>query len=183
MGVGEVGGSTLRWAVFSPDGNRILTASNDGTARIWSARTGKQLQEMSEPTGDALNDAWFSPNGKLVVTASDDGTVRIWSAATGSLLRVLSEPGHSAVYNAAFSPNGRLVVTCSATDGRIWNAATGQELTEFQFGSTLSDCEFSPNGRAVITTGSDGQTRIFSTELAGQLPQLQRIAKQRVGQS
>lgn len=183
VGVGEVGGSTLRWAVFSPDGNRILTASNDGTARIWSARTGKQLQEMSEPTGDALNDAWFSPNGKLVVTASDDGTVRIWSAATGSLLRVLSEPGHSAVYNAAFSPNGRLVVTCSATDGRIWNAATGQELTEFQFGSTLSDCEFSPNGRAVITTGSDGQTRIFSTELAGQLPQLQRIAKQRVGQS
>jgi WD40 repeat protein len=183
VGVGEVGGSTLRWAVFSPDGNRILTASNDGTARIWSASTGKQLQEMSEPTGEALNDAWFSPNGKLVVTASNDGTARIWNAATGSLLRVLSEPGHSAVYNASFSPNGRLVVTCSATDARIWNAATGQELTEFQFGSTLSDCEFSPNGRAVITTGSDGQTRIFSTELAGQLPQLERIAKQRVGQS
>ena len=178
-GVGGVGGSDLRWAVFSPDDKQILTASNDGTARIWNADTGRQLQVMSEPTGEELNDAWFSPDGKLVVTASNDGTTRIWDAATGSLLHVLSEPGRSAVYNAAFSPNGR-VVTCTGTDARIWNANTGQELTEFQYGTTLSDCEFSPNGREIVTAGGDGQTRIFSTELAGGLPQIERIARQRL---
>jgi WD40 repeat protein len=180
LGVGGVGGSDLRWAVFSPDGKQILTASNDGTARIWDAQTGQQLQVMSEPSGEALNDAWFSPNGKLVVTASNDGTTRIWNAATGSLLHVLREPGGSAVYNAAFSPSGRLVVTCSGVDARIWNAQTGQELTEFQYGTTLSDCEFSPGGSEVVTAGGDGQTRIFSTQLAGGLAQVERIAKQRL---
>ena len=181
IGAGGVGGSTLRWAVFSPDGKQILTASNDGTARIWSVSTGKQLQEMSEPSGEELNTAWFSPDGKQVVTASEDGTTRIWSAGTGNLLRVLTEPGLSAVNNAVFSPNGHLVVTCSATDARIWNAATGQELTELQYGAALYDCQFSPNGSEVVTTGAIGQTQIFSTELAGTLAQLQRIAQQRIG--
>jgi WD40 repeat protein len=179
-GIGGVGGSDLRWAVFSPDDQRVLTASNDGTARIWDVRTGRQLQVMSEPSGEALNDAWFSPNGKFVVTASNDGTTRIWSAATGSLLHVLREPGGSAIYNAAFSPNGRFVVTCSGVDARIWSAKTGQELTEFQYGTTLSDCEFSPGSSEVVTAGADGQTRIFSTQLAGGLSQIKQIARQRV---
>lgn len=177
VGIGAVGRSGLRWAVFSPAGNRILTASDDGTARIWDASNGRLLHTMSEPTGEVLNSAWFSPDGRLVVTASNDGTARIWSAATGGLLHVLSEPGRSAVYNAAFSHNGRFIVTCSGTDARIWNTKTGQQLTEFQYG-TISDCEFSPDGSEVVTAGDDGQARIFSTELATGLAQLQRIAGQ-----
>jgi WD40 repeat protein len=42
---------------FSPDGKQILTSSDDGTARIWDVRTGRQLVALSEPTGEAINDA------------------------------------------------------------------------------------------------------------------------------
>jgi WD40 repeat protein len=174
-----VGGSAMRWAVFSPNSQQVLTASDDGTARIWGISTGRQLHVISEPTGEAINDAWFSPGGKLLVTASNDGTARIWSATSGRMLHTLNDPGRNPVYNAAFSYTGSRVVTCSGSAAAIWSI-TGQQLTEFQYGNTLSDCEFSPNGSQVVTAGGDGNTRIFSTELAGSLTQIQQIAKRRL---
>jgi WD40 repeat protein len=113
-----------------------------------------------------------------VVTASNDGTARIWDAATGRLLHTLSGPGLTPVYNAAFSHDGKQIVTCSGSAAVIWSSA-GQQLTEYQ-GNSLSDCEFSPNGSEIVTAGGDGYTRIFSTELAGSLAQIERIAQQRL---
>ena len=64
-------------AVFSPNGKRIVTASWDGTARLWDAAT---HQPTAELTGhkDNVNSAAFSPDGKRIVTASTDRTARLW---------------------------------------------------------------------------------------------------------
>jgi WD40 repeat protein len=172
------GGSAMHWAVFSPSGKQVLTANDDGTARIWDLGTGKQVRVVSEPTGQSINAAWFSPGGKLLVTASTDGTARIWDAATGTLLHTLRGPGLTPVYNAALSHNGRRVVTCSGSAAVLWSTA-GRQLTEF-LGNSLYDCAFSPNDTQVITAGGDGNTRIFSTELVGSLAQIERIAEQRL---
>ena len=102
--------------------------------------------------------------------------------ATGAPLQTLSGPDRSPVYNAAFSRNNQLVVTCSADAAAIWSTQTGQQLTDFQSGTSLSDCEFNPEGSEVVTAGSDGQTRIFSTELAGSMAQVKTIAEQRAAQ-
>ena len=48
------------FAHFSPDGQRLLTASDDGTARVWDARTGQALGEPMEHPVSA-NSAQFSP--------------------------------------------------------------------------------------------------------------------------
>src|SRR5882672_9629002 len=66
-------------ASFSPDGKRVVTASDDNTARIWDAETGKAVGEAT-PHGDGGVSASFSPDGKRVVTASNDNTARIWDA-------------------------------------------------------------------------------------------------------
>lgn len=177
-----VGGSPMRWAVFSPNGKQVLTVSDDGTARLWDLDTGRQLQVFYEPTGESMNSAWFSPDGTKVVTSSNDGTARIWNVVAGTLARTFSGPDHSPVYNAAFSRNGQLVVTCSADAATIWSTRTGQPLTEFQSRTPLSDCEFNPDGSEVVTAGGDGQTRVFSTELDGGITKLKEIAEQRAAQ-
>src|SRR5262249_25058391 len=71
-------------AVFSPDGSRVLTASDDGSARIWPLH-GMALTRVLRHSGP-VRTAVFSPDGALVLTAGQDGTAQIWRAADGAHL-------------------------------------------------------------------------------------------------
>jgi WD40 repeat protein len=63
--------------VFSPDGQRIVTASADKTARLWNAANGQLLAKLEGHTA-RVNRAVFSPDGQRIVTASDDATARVY---------------------------------------------------------------------------------------------------------
>jgi WD40 repeat protein len=115
------GHSHAIWSAdFSPDGTRIVTASEDRTARVWDAATGRELGVLSGHRG-IVRFAAFSRDGTRVVTASDDKTARVWDAATAKEIGILR--GHrGSVRSAAFDPTRPRVVTASE-DGtaRIWN--------------------------------------------------------------
>ena len=61
--------SRVSSAVFSPDGARVLTASDDNTARLWDAASGQELRVLRGHE-DTVNSAVFSPDGARVLTAS-----------------------------------------------------------------------------------------------------------------
>jgi WD40 repeat protein len=69
----------VRYAAFSPDGLRIVTASDDATARIWDAVIGKEITRLQEHSNWVLT-AIFSHDGRHVLTASEDGTAKLWAA-------------------------------------------------------------------------------------------------------
>jgi len=148
-------------AAFSPDGQRVVTASDDSTARLWDAASGKQLAELRGHS-NWVRSAAFSPDGQRVVTASYDSTARIWDAASGKQLTELR--GHSHwVVSAAFSPDGQRVVTASQdSTARIWDAASGKQLAELRghSGSVFS-AAFSPDGQRVVTASWDSTARIW----------------------
>jgi WD40 repeat protein len=96
----------------------VVTASSDGTARIWDAATGATLGVLEGHEGDVLA-AEFSPDGRYVVTASADRTARLWDAASGAELAIL--PHSREVKAARFSPDGQRVVTASDdARARLW---------------------------------------------------------------
>jgi WD40 repeat protein len=60
---------------------RIVTASDDNTARVWEEARGEPIGKPLKGHKDDVESAAFSPDGRRIVTASDDNTVRIWDAA------------------------------------------------------------------------------------------------------
>ena len=93
----------MTFAAFSPDGGRVVTASEDNSARIWDAASGALIAALEH--GDSVTSAAFSPDGGRVVTASADMTARIWDAADGR--EIVTLKGHQGpVASATFSPDG-----------------------------------------------------------------------------
>jgi dipeptidyl aminopeptidase/acylaminoacyl peptidase len=78
--------SGVNLAAWSPDGRRVLTASEDRTAWVWSADGKGPRVRLAGHRGALYHAAW-SPDGQRLATASEDRTARIWSAdGTGAPL-------------------------------------------------------------------------------------------------
>jgi len=150
-------------AAYSPDGQFIVTASSDGTARIWNAVTGQEVHTLNGHSG-YVTSAAYRPDGQFIVTASLDGTARIWNAATGEqVLPPLS--GHTGrVRSAAYSPNGDFIVTAGDDGARIWRADTGQEVLPPLSGHTgwVRSAAYSPDGQFIVTASEDETARIWN---------------------
>lgn len=151
----------VRSVAFSPDGQRVLTASNDGTARVWSLDDPSKplvLQPSSAPMGTVFA-AVFSPDGTSVATGSSDGKARVWPLDGGA--PVMLDGHDKAVRSVAFSPDGQRLVTGSS-DGKakIWklDTPTQPERVLVGFGQPVSVVTFSPDGRDILTAAGVNAT-------------------------
>ena len=101
---------------FSRDGARVITMSDDNTAKLWDAATGKLMASYDGHKGEIL-DASFSPEDGRVLTISADGTAKLWEERTGKLLASL-EGYTEGLLDGKLSPDGTHVTTASR-DGSI----------------------------------------------------------------
>lgn len=151
-------------AAFSPNGQFIVTASEDHTARVWDAQQGRSMLSLRGHS-DSVWSAVYSSDGQRIVTASSDGTARVWDAHHGLLL--LSIQGHSRIVrSAAFSPDGQRIVTASE-DGtaRIWDARQGLLLLSLQGHSGwVRSAAFSPDGQLIVTASDDHTARVWNAK-------------------
>ncbi|MBK6432771.1 WD40 repeat domain-containing protein [Candidatus Amarolinea dominans] len=159
-------------AHFSPDGQTIVSAGDDGTVRVWRASDLAPLKMLVGHT-DGVWSAAYSPDGKRIVSASDDQSVRIWDGETGALLRTLA--GHTAgVWSAAYSPDGKRIVSASADQSvRIWDGETGALLATLA-GHTAGvlSAAYSPDGKRIVSASNDGSVRIWDGETGALLATL-----------
>ena len=91
---------------------RALTASHDGTARVWELRSGA-CAHVLEGHGGRLSAVRASLDGLTALTASDDGTARIWDLDSGACLRVMDPGGGGGAFGVSIP---------TAPDGAGWIA-------------------------------------------------------------
>ncbi|MCT7962606.1 hypothetical protein NG791_18210, partial [Laspinema sp. D1] len=115
-------------ASFSPDGESILTASDDNTARVWD-RGGQMIAELKGHQGEVIS-ASFSPDGESILTASDDNTARVWDRGGQMIAELKGHQGE--VISASFSPDGESIVTASNDNtARVWPVGSLDKLLEW----------------------------------------------------
>ncbi len=152
-------------AAYSPDGQRLATASDDGTAKVWDSATGKELLSLPTQATRGRHGMAFSPDGKRLATASGFGDVKVWDTRSGQELLLLH--GHSDWISAvAFSPGGtRLITGSEDRTAIVWDSTTGKALATLR-GHTdqVTDVAFSPDGKRLVSVSLDGHARIWDAD-------------------
>lgn len=147
---------------FNSDGSKVVTASDDKTARLWDTATGNSITTLRGHHDAEVVSAVFSADGSRVLTASKDGTARLWDVATGLLLATLR--GHKEpLIDAMFTPDQALVVTVAEDETfRVWDAASGAEFTDLrEHVFELASAIVSPDGEFVLTVSRDQKLRLW----------------------
>lgn len=148
---------------FDLKGERLATASLDGTVRLWHADGREQFAYRDHE--DAVQDVSWHPDGNQLASGSSDGTLRIWST-DGTTVAVLRD--HEAPVNAvAWHPNGKTLTSgCENKTIRFWSdkgvagpvveAHVGpvRSLAWNANGSQLLSCDFG------IEASSDGDSDV-----------------------
>jgi WD40 repeat protein len=155
--------SPVHTVAFSPNSKLVVTVSEDGTAIVWEAATGRKLVRLKVNDSCAVQSVVFSPNRRFIATGCLDGTATVWDLATGR--SIASREMHTgAVLKIAFSPDNDFVLTASA-DGtaRVWKTATGASVMEMRgHRGPVWSAAFSPDGRWIVTASDDNTARIWS---------------------
>jgi WD40 repeat protein len=122
--------SSVAW---SPDGEHIVSASWDNTAKVWGVSATGTGQEPVHTLSHAgyVNAVSYNADGSQIVSGSTDRTIRIWDSQSGELLYNLE--GHrNSVRSVAFSHDGSRIVS-GAGDGttRLWDTGSRTEIIQF----------------------------------------------------
>ena len=105
---------------FSPDGQTIISGSDDQTLRLWDLK-GNPIGEPFQGHSDTVWSMAFSPDGQTIISGSDDQTLRLWDLKGNPIGEPFQD--HSAyVLSVAFSPDGQTIVSGSDDQTlRLWH--------------------------------------------------------------
>jgi WD40 repeat protein/serine/threonine protein kinase len=154
-------------AEFSPtDARVLLSASVDGTVRIWNVDSRRVVRVLADAksSGSPVRAARFSPDGKLVLAGGDDGALSIWNAADGRLVRRVSLD--APLLGAAWSSDGKRIIAGLANgQALVFDAATGTPRVRFS-GHTdaIEAVAFSPDGQRALTGSRDRLVKIWDVD-------------------
>jgi WD40 repeat protein len=157
----------VQGAVFNADESRILTWSEDGTARLWNAATAKPIGDVMRHEGSdsAVKGAIFNADESRILTWSNDGTARLWNATT---TQPIGEPMRHDNYmiGAIFIADDSRILTWS-WDGtaRLWDTATTQPIGDpMRRTDSFDDSPiFNADGSRVLTLPHDETALLFDT--------------------
>ena len=157
--------SVITATACSPDGQTVLTASFDGTVRLWDNRTGTRRGEQKMDS-DVVTAAAFSQDSQTVVMGSEKGMVRLWNTKTD--------------FKREFHGPGKVIMVKFRRD--VWEVfAKFVDLTELswdmQSGNRIKDNPDESNDRPIASSSNDsscfnvfGSTMIKLREVQTNIP-------------
>ncbi len=155
---------TVRKVVFSPDGQTLASASDDGL-RLWSVTTGRQLSLLPGPSPFARVCA-FSPDGRWLAGVYLDQTICLWAmdAQAGYPLRHTLRAHTRIVESLLFSPDSRTLFS-SGWDNQLcrWDVPSGALQTTWSTPTVYMDLVIHPDGQWVAAGGRDHLIRLLDT--------------------
>lgn len=157
--------------MLSSSATSLATLHEDGTVRLWDARTGEQKGKISRvnPLGSPFT---YTPDSSLLLVGSEDSIVYVVDSNTGDVLKKLE--GHTrGIVTVAVSTDGNKVAF-SSLDGKvtIWNIQTWkQEKKLDQISGAVVAMDFVPEEHTLVITAPEAPVSVIDID-SGKLRQL-----------
>jgi WD40 repeat protein len=154
---------------FSPKGDRLATASKDGTAKVWElADKGKELLTLKGHGGKVLAIAW-SEDGKWIATGSEDKTAKLWDADNGKDTRTFKGPTRDVSCVAFSKDSGRLAMGSLDNTIYVWDLGSGNELYKLNADEGVWAVAFSPDGSKLAAGGWSNVVQLWDMKNAKEI--------------
>src|SRR5205085_2068332 len=145
----------LRYTVFSPDGQLLISGGDDRTNEVWQAANGTPVRTIVQCGGVGCAGSTFgfvSPDGQTLLTSG----LRFWRISDGTLQRRLGIGG-----NLALSPDWQYIVSSSFSSSYPGNETRTTTLFRVSDGAlvrtmpgvgVVTSAAFTPDGQTLITS-------------------------------
>jgi periodic tryptophan protein 2 len=155
---------SMNTIAYSPDGQRIITAADDGKIKVWDVNSGFCVVTFTEHIS-GVTACEFAKRGNVLFTASLDGSVRAWDLIRYRNFRTFTAPSRLSFSSLAVDPSGEVICAGSidSFDIHIWSVQTGQLLDRLSgHEGPVSSLAFAPDGGMLISGSWDHTVRLWS---------------------
>ncbi|AQZ18215.1 PWP2 (YCR057C) [Zygosaccharomyces parabailii] len=149
---------------YSPDGSRVVTASEDGKIKVWDVVSGFCLVTLEGHTS-SVTQVQFAKRGQVLFSSSLDGTVRAWDLIRYRNFRVFTGAERIQFSCLAVDPSGEVVCAGSVDsfDIHVWSVQTGQLVDQLAGHEGPVSClSFSQETGMLASASWDKTIRIWS---------------------
>ncbi len=155
---------SMNTLVYSPDGQRIITTSDDGKVKVWDTQSGFCIVTFTEHSS-GVTACEFAKRGNVLFTSSLDGSVRAWDLIRYRNFRTFTAPTRLSFSSLAVDPSGEVVCAGSLDSFHIhiWSVQTGQLLDQLSgHEGPVASMAFAPFGDILVSGSWDHTVRLWS---------------------
>ncbi|KAI1296072.1 hypothetical protein EDD11_007599 [Mortierella claussenii] len=153
---------------YAPTGSVFITASQDGSIKVWDAMSGKVVRTIENAhAGKGVTTATISKNGKYILSGGWDSSSKLWDLGSGKIIHGFQGAVQKNVkQSTVFSFNEDFVFSSDESNHTIvcWDSRTGTLLKRYVGQeATIRSLSASPTENAIVSGGDDHRFRFWCT--------------------